>query len=742
MYKRTITTCMMAMVACSFAVGMTCEGDGPAGFGVPRWSQFQGDNLKQGFMLGRTTYALEPLIKWELTIDETGFSSPVQGPDGTIYIGTQDGALVAINPDGTEKWTQPLFANSTAFGAPAVADDGNIFFVTSEQIDDGRLFSTLFKISPEGAVLETGLPTTATANASPTIYNDMVFLPAITNGSRAELFVFDMDLNVVLRDDRMNGCTPICSDTPLRDFLGRYWEMLTSCVFPPPCNYDGSGTEYVGRYFDPSVSIYDAGGNEEPIIITATPFCMSAFVFDGPNELRRIWFDAVNGGECDDEALPHSTPAILNAGLVVIGNENGIVRGVDVHTGNELWSYDAGDAVLQPAASFGRQIYVASKEMIHLIDSDGTPLAKYPLTARTNSAPVLSSEFAYVSAFNGIHTFSFDLLSGYTKDGTIAGGYSSPAILDDGSLLVAGEDGTIRAYGTGSLDKAVTYPVVQFDESVTDEPIGYTDAAELLVEVSDPEDGMFEGEVMFVSDRDGPVCTRRGSGNTFTCSTAPLSVGTHVLTAAATNATGGTGTASVTVVISNTPPSIEITAPMPTDELFDHQPITFEAYVFDPDQNPFPQDKIVWTSSIDGNLGTGWTVTKQLTKGAHRITLSASDEMNTATFQIMEIEVRSGEVKPMAEIHSPTNDGLVAPGTTVTFDATVSDPEDGDLPPESIEWISNRDGLLGTGATLDAVLSSDADPCNHTRHTITLRLTDSHGNVTEYTLEVVVGVIC
>ena len=31
-------------------------------------------------------------------------SSPAIGADGTIYVGSDDGKLYAINPDGTQKW--------------------------------------------------------------------------------------------------------------------------------------------------------------------------------------------------------------------------------------------------------------------------------------------------------------------------------------------------------------------------------------------------------------------------------------------------------------------------------------------------------------------------------------------------------------------------------------------------------------------------------------------------------------
>ncbi len=128
--------------------------------------------------------------------------------------------------------------------------------------------------------------------------------------------------------------------------------------------------------------------------------------------------------------------------------------------------------------------------------------------------------------------------------------------------------------------------------------------------------------------------------------------------------------------------------------------------------------------------------------GTHTVTVSAVDEVGARTEQSAVITVASGAGRPVAEILSPTPDQFVAPNTVLTFAATASDPEDGALPPERIEWVSDRDGLLGTGPTIQSALSAAPNPCNHRRHTITLRLTDSHGNVTEYTIVVRVSLTC
>ena len=43
-------------------------------------------------------------LKWSFSTGGSVYSNPAIGGDGTIYVGSCDHKLYAINPDGTEKW--------------------------------------------------------------------------------------------------------------------------------------------------------------------------------------------------------------------------------------------------------------------------------------------------------------------------------------------------------------------------------------------------------------------------------------------------------------------------------------------------------------------------------------------------------------------------------------------------------------------------------------------------------------
>ena len=75
---------------------------------------------------------------------------------------------------------------------------------------------------------------------------------------------------------------------------------------------------------------------------------------------------------------------------------------------------------------------------------------------------------------------------------------------------------------------------------------------------------------------------------------------------------------------------------------------------------------------------------------------------------------------PVLDITSPANNAAFGAGQSITFTGTASDEEDGELSSE-IEWNSNLDGYLGSGAQLTAQLSAG-------QHTITASVNDSDNN--------------
>lgn len=122
-----------------------------------------------GDSLARQIIALHPngREKWAYLLDDEVeiWTSPVIAEDGTIYVGvslqfaTKDtsicklntckGALLALNPDGTLKW-QATFAKDISGSHPVIDDKGNIYVGTGNYFDEGGI---LYAIDSAGKIL-------------------------------------------------------------------------------------------------------------------------------------------------------------------------------------------------------------------------------------------------------------------------------------------------------------------------------------------------------------------------------------------------------------------------------------------------------------------------------------------------------------------------------------------------------------------------------------------------------------
>lgn len=102
------------------------------------WQMFRGDlrHTGQSAYKGAQTDAL----KWSFKIDTRITSSPAIAPDGTIYFGSVDGRLYAVNPDGTAKWA--FQAGNEITASPAIGNDGTIYI--------GSRDKKMYAITPDG----------------------------------------------------------------------------------------------------------------------------------------------------------------------------------------------------------------------------------------------------------------------------------------------------------------------------------------------------------------------------------------------------------------------------------------------------------------------------------------------------------------------------------------------------------------------------------------------------------------
>jgi hypothetical protein len=108
-------------------------------------------------------YAINPdgSKKWAFETGNYVLPSPAIGSDGTIYVGSEDNNLYAINPDGSKKWA--FETGDEVHSSPAIGSDGTIY-VGSED-------NNLYAINPDGTK-KWAFDTGDDVNSSPAIGSD------------------------------------------------------------------------------------------------------------------------------------------------------------------------------------------------------------------------------------------------------------------------------------------------------------------------------------------------------------------------------------------------------------------------------------------------------------------------------------------------------------------------------------------------------------------------------------------
>src|SRR5207244_4052587 len=276
------------------------------------------------------------------------------------------------------------------------------------------------------------------------------------------------------------------------------------------------------------------------------------------------------------------------------------------------------------------------------------------------------------------------------RDGHLGSGATIVASLSSGTHVITAsviDAGGKRAATTITIVVNAT-PTVTIGAPATGSTFEHGAPITFIATASDLEDGSLTAAIAWTSSRDGVL----GTGGTIT--TSALSTGTHVLTASATDHGGKTGRASVIITI-NTTPAVTITAPANNATYELAAAVTLSGTATDVEDGTLTTH-LTWTSSRDGSLGSGSTITiSTLTSGTHTITATVTDSGGKTAHTMITITV---DATPVVAITAPAGTTF-EPGAAITFTGSATDTEDGTLT-SRITWTSNRDGLLGTGATI------------------------------------------
>jgi outer membrane protein assembly factor BamB len=259
------------------------------------WERAHSDGPNSGFADVATLPAERPGNVTGLGTFAAG-SGPVIAADGTVYLGNQQGQLIALQADGARKWAQSITPGFATVAAPVVDSEGSIYVIGTRTVRNEqanppltRYDSSLYKFTPAGQLAwQTRFPngwdgptTTAPANIWKSGGAEVVMAPAyyrnkVTGGYEGRIVAFSK-AGVVLDDAKFVTSLP----SAIADSEYSSWCAIPPvglvCILTP--DFNPSGGEY---HPDPATDLPEGTAAPNPAIAiftyasAGTPFVLVA----------------------------------------------------------------------------------------------------------------------------------------------------------------------------------------------------------------------------------------------------------------------------------------------------------------------------------------------------------------------------------------------------------------------------------------------------------------------------------
>lgn len=321
---------------------------------------------------------------------------PAVAPDGTIYFGSIDKSLYALNADGSLRWIFPTTGGSGNAGgtidtaSPAIGADGTIYFGNSA----GRFFA----LSPTGTVRWTrDFGSSFSASNSPAIASDDT-------------------LYVKVGDGKLYALLPSTGAIRWSVDLGAKLSYASPVIAPDGTIYQGSddknlyaitpdgtvkwkfATDSAGEVY--STPALDAAGNlyfgvlNSGKFYSVTPAGTQRWVYTGS-------FESIS-----------SSPALSADGATVyFGSYDRRLHALDTATGAARWTYQLANQVRasSPAVDANGVIYIGCYDFrVYAINADGTLHRTFDTGGTVRSSPAIFDHRLYVGSGDR-KLYAFDL---------------------------------------------------------------------------------------------------------------------------------------------------------------------------------------------------------------------------------------------------------------------------------------------------------------------------------------------
>lgn len=440
------------------------------------WPMFQG-GVQHGGLSEHGTSHVDGTVKWKFDAKSSIYSSPVIADDGTIYVGTQNSEMFAVNPDGTKKWKfkagKPVESEAYKgnfhgiISVPAIDGEGVIYFTS--------LANFLFAVNPDGT----------------------------------EKWRFP-----IKRSDSIWSSPAIDTDGTI--YIGSYLyekEPYVQVGYVFAINPDGTEKwRYETTHVHPSTAISKDGflyvGGATPIKGGEVTGQLNKLDRDG----KLVW-------SYEFEAWQESSPSIADSGMIYIGSKEGKIYAINPD-GTLKWSYKVDPGNINeipkeerdnvdeyhlngvsalPAIGKDETIYVGAwNSYFYALNPDGTLKWKFKTPAAyegvSSSAAIGADGTIYFGSNSGyFYALNPDGTLKWKFKGELIGGIiGSPAIGADGTVYIgSNSDGYLYAFGGPEKGKGATESATKQPEKKGVQAIYYVAGAAATVVVIAVSVGIF-----------------------------------------------------------------------------------------------------------------------------------------------------------------------------------------------------------------------------------------------------------
>lgn len=296
------------------------------GYGELRWRYDSGDWVDSSPVLSRDETALyvgswgNKLIAldattggllWDYETDSLVYASPAVAEDGTIYFGSSDGLLYALHPDGTLKWEFEVGGELDS--SPAIDAAGNVYvgsssgFVSSISPDGAERWSWDVPISLATLTRDFGITSSPMLTSEGDVIvgsqNFFVYCLRASNGTQRWSYPTDG----IVEGSAVEGMGRSCLFAGRDGFLyslswdgGLNWKTFVGPnYYSTPC-VDGMGRIYAGVL---------RGSTEGSLVVLSS-------------EGAILW-------QTDFDGFVDSSPLLGPDGTVYVGNNNGRLYAIE-----------------------------------------------------------------------------------------------------------------------------------------------------------------------------------------------------------------------------------------------------------------------------------------------------------------------------------------------------------------------------------------------------------------------------